>query len=313
MCRRFVEEGLEAALHERPRCGGPPRVTGDVEAQLMVLACSDPPEGRKRWTLRLLAEQMVALGKVDRLSNATVCRKLKANEIKPWKVKSWCIPKASAKFVAKMEDVLDVYARPYDSRFPVVCLDEASKELRSTPRGGQPTATGQTAREDYEYERHGTANIFLAVEPLAGKRTVRITDRRTSVDFARFMRQFVEVDYRHAQKVVLVTDNLNIHSVKALYEAFEPEVARRIARRVEWHFTPEHASWLNIAEIELAALATQCLNRRIGSKDELEWQVTAWQDSRNRQRSRVVWQFRTEDARIKLRRLYPRYKEPELV
>lgn len=313
VCRRFVEEGLEAALHERPRCGGPPRITGDIEAQLVVLACSDPPEGRKRWTLRLLAEQIVALGHIDRLSNATVCRKLKANEIKPWQVKSWCIPKASAQFVAKMEDVLDVYARPYDPHFPVVCLDEASKELRSTPHGTQPTVPCEAAREDYEYQRHGTANIFLAVEPLAGKRTVRVTERRTNVDFAQELRQLVEVDYRHAERVVLVTDNLNIHSVNALYQTFEPEIARRIARRVEWHFTPEHASWLNIAEIELAALATQCLSRRIGNKDELERQVAAWQDARNRSKSMVLWQFRTEDARTKLRRLYPRYKEPELM
>lgn len=312
-CRRFVQEGLKAALDEKPRCGGTPRVTGEVEAKLVVLACSAPPEGRKRWTLRLLADQMVALGHIDRLSNVTVYRRLKANEIKPWQVESWCVPKPSAKFVAKMEDVLDVYARPYDPRFPVLCLDEASKELRSTPREFTPAAPGQTAREDYEYVRHGTANLFLAVEPLAGKRTVRVTERRTNVDFARELRRLVEIDYRHAEKVMLVTDNLNTHSVNALYEAFEPEVARRIARRVEWHFTPEHASWLNIAEIELAALATQCLSRRIGSRDDLERQVTAWQDSRNRQRSKVVWHFRTEDARIRLRRLYPQYKVSELL
>lgn len=212
---------------------------------------------------------MVTLGHIDSLSNATVYRKLKANEIKPWQLKSWCIGKPSAKFV-KMEDVLDVYARPYDPRFPVVCLDEASKELRSTPHGSKPIFWGQIAREDYEYSRHGTANVFLAVEPLAGKRTVRVTERRTSVDFAEELRRIVEQDYYQAKKVVLVTDNLNTHTVNALYEAFEPEVARRIARKVEWHYTPEHASWLNIAEIELAALATQCLNRRIASKDDLE-------------------------------------------
>ncbi|WP_425145167.1 IS630 family transposase [Deinococcus sp.] len=311
VCRRYVQEGLNAALYERSRPGGLPRITGDVEAKLVMLACTDPPEGRRRWTLRLLADQMVALGHIDRLSNATVCRKLKANEIKPWQVKSWCIPKPSAKFVAKMEDVLDVYARPYDARFPVVCLDEASKELRSTPREALLPAVGLSVRQDYEYVRHGTANLFLSVEPLAGRRTIRVTERRTSADFARELRQLVEIDYRHADKVVLVMDNLSTHSVNALYETFEPEVARRIARRVEWHFTPEHASWLNIAEIELAALSTQCLRRRIGSRDDLEGQVTAWQDSRNRQRSQVVWQFRTEDARVKLRRLYPRYKVPE--
>ncbi len=313
VCRRLVYEGLHAALHEKSRSGGPPRITGDIEAELVVLACSEPPEGRKRWTLRLLADQMMVLGHIDQLSNVTVYRKLKANEIKPWQVKSWCIGKPSAKFVAKMEDVLDVYARPYNPRFPVVCLDEASKELRSTPRGSKPATLGQAAREDYEYSRHGTANIFLAVEPLAGRRTVRVTERRTSVDFAEELKRIVEQDYCHAEKVVLVTDNLNTHTVNALYEAFKPEVARRIARRVEWHYTPEHASWLNIAEIELAALGTQCLNQRIASKDDLERQITAWQDARNRKQARVVWQFRTEDARIKLRRLYPIHKDTEFM
>lgn len=308
--RRYADEGLQGALYERPRPGAPPKIDGVTEAQLVVLACSTPPEGRKRWTIRLLADQLVELGHLDSVGRMTVQRALKHNQIKPWRVKSWCVPKPSAKFVAKMEDVLDVYARPYDPRFPVVCLDEASKELRGTPREGQPTAPGHAAREDYEYTRNGTANIFLAVEPLAGKRSVRVTDRRANVDFAKELRRLVEVEYRHAEKVVLVTDNLSTHSVNALYEAFEPEVARRIARRVEWHYTPEHASWLNIAEIELAALATQCLKRRIASKDDLERQVTAWQDARNRQRSKVVWHFRTEDARIKLRRLYPTFHEP---
>jgi len=247
---------------------------------------------------------MVILGHVDSISNVTVYRKLKSNDVKPWQKKSWCTPKPSAKFVAKMEDVLDVYARPYDPRFPVVCLDEASKELHSTPRGTEPVMPGEPAREDYEYARHGTANIFLAIEPLAGKRSVRVTDRRTSVDFAQELRCLVEVEYRHAEKVVLVTDNLNTHTTAALYEAFEPEVAFRIASRVEWHYTPEHASWLNIAEI---ALSTECMGRRIASKEDLERQTTAWEDTRNRKRVKVVWHFCREHARIKLRRLYPKF------
>lgn len=279
--RRSADEGLQGALYERSRPGAAPKIDGITEAQFVMLACSMPPEGRKRWTVRLLADQLIELGHFDSIGRMTVQRALKQNQINPWRVKSWCVPKPSAKFVAKMEDVLDVYARPYDPRFPVICLDEASKELRGTPREGQPPASGQGAREDDEYTRNGTANIFLTVELLAGKRSVRVTDRRANVDVAKELRRLVEVEYRHAEKVVLVTDNLSTHSIHALYEAFEPEVARRIARRVEWHDTPEHASWLNIAEIELAALATQCLNRRIASKDDLERQVTAWQDARN--------------------------------
>lgn len=176
--------------------------------------------------------------------------------------------------------------------------------------GTEPMAPGKAAREDDEYTRHGTANIFLAIEPLAGKRSVRVTDRRTSVDFAQELRRLVEVEYRHAQKVVLVTDNLNTHTTAALYEAFEAEVAFHVASRIEWHDTPEHASWLNIAEIELAALSTECLGRRIGSKEDLERQTKAWEESRNRKRVKVVWHFKKEHARIKLRRLYPRFVTP---
>ena len=211
-------------------------------------------------------------------------------------------------FVAKMEDVLDVYTRPFDGAYPVVCVDEARKELHSTPRGALPVEAGQPRREDYVYERHGTANIFVSVEPLSGKRRIRITDRHTKLDFAEEIRCILEEDYPEAKKVVLVTDNLNTHGLHALYEAFEPEQAGRLARRLEWHFTPEHASWLNIAEIELSALSTQCLGGRVESRDVLETRVKHWENERNTRQVRIDWQFRSEDARIKLRRLYPRYK-----
>ena len=207
-----------------------------------------------------------------------------------------------------MEDVLAVYARPYNAKRPVICLDELSKQLHSTPHGSLALQPGQPAREDYEYARHGTANLFLAVEPLAGKRTVRVTERRTAIDFAHELRRIVMEDYAHAEKVVLVTDNLNTHSTAALYEAFEPHEARAITERIEWHYTPEHGSWLNMAEIELSALSSQCLNRRTESPQRLEQEVTAWQKSRNEQAVTINWQFTTHDARIKLRRLYPMLK-----
>ncbi len=205
------------------------------------------------------------------------------NELKPWRVKSWCLAKPSSHFVAKMEDVLEVYARPYNAKRPVICLDELSKQLHSTPHGSLALQPGQFAREDYEYTRHGTANLFLAVEPLAGKRTVRVTERRTAIDFAHELRRIVMEDYAYAEKVVLITDNLNTHTTAALYEAFEPEEARAITERTEWHYTPEHGSWLNMAEIELSALSSQCLNRRIESPQRLEREVAAWQKSRNEQ------------------------------
>lgn len=215
-------------------------------------------------------------------------------------------------FVAKMEDVLDVYARPYDPQRPVVCVDETTKELRSTPRGSLPVQAKRPEREDYVYERHGTANVFLSVEPLAGKRRVRLTEQHTKLDFAEELRCLLEEDYPAAEKVVLVTDNLNTHGLHALYEAFEPEHAGRLARRLEWHFTPEHASWLNVAEIELSALSLQAIGGRVGSREELTRRVECWEKERNQRQVCIDWQFRAEDARIKLRHLYPRYKPVKL-
>jgi len=204
-----------------------------------------------------------------------------------------------------MEDVLSIYHLPYNPKRPVVCMDECSKNLHSTPRGSLGIDTGQPMRQDYEYERHGTCNVFLFLEPLAGVRRVRVSDRRAALDFAEQLRLMVDADYPNAEKIVLVTDNLSTHTPAALYESFTPDEAWRIASKIEWHYTPEHASWLNIAEIELSVLTRQCLNRRLGSKDEVERQVTAWQDKRNQANTTVRWHFTTADARIKLRRLYP--------
>jgi len=219
-------------------------------------------------------------------------------------VKTWCIGKPSARYVAKMEDVLEVYARPYDSKRPVICMDEGAKELRSTPRGDLPMEEGKPRREDYEYERQGKANLFLSVEPLAGKRRVRITDRHTGMDFAEALKAIVDEDYPEAEQIVLVTDNLNTHNPASLYARFEPSEARRIAAKIEWHYTPEHGSWLNMAEIELSCLHRTCLSRRI-APDELPAEVEAWEKARNRAGTKIRWQFTTADARIRLRRLYP--------
>lgn len=220
-------------------------------------------------------------------------------------MKAWCIGKPSGKYVAKMEDVLDVYQRPYNPKRPVVCLDETSKELHTTPRGSLPLQPAQPAREDYEYERHGVANLFLAVEPLRGRRTVRVTARRTQRDFAEQLRLLADEDYPDAEIIVLVTDNLNTHGPGALYEHFAPEEAHRLAARFEWHYTPEHGSWLNIAECELSVLAKQCLHQRIADQDTLAHDVRAWAERRNKTCAKIIWQFTTADARIKLKRLYP--------
>ena len=230
----------------------------------------------------------------------------KKNELKPWLRQQWVIPpQANADFVCAMEDVLEVYTRPYDPARPVVCLDELSKQLVAETRTPVPAAPGQPERVDYEYERRGTANLFMVFEPLTGQRQVTVTARRTAVDFAKVVRAVLEVRYPHAERVILVLDNLNTHTPAALYEAFEPAVARRLVERLEIHHTPKHGSWLNRAEIELSVLSRQCLDRRIPDADTLTHEVAAWEQARNAIARPVDWRFTTPDARIKLKRLYP--------
>ncbi len=208
-----------------------------------------------------------------------------------------------------MEDVLEVYTRPYDQRFPQVCLDEKSKQLVSEVREPLAPAPGRPARHDYEYEREGTANLFIVSEPLAGWRHIRITERRTKLDWAHCIKELVDLHYPHAERIVLVMDNLNTHTPAALYEAFAPFEARRIARKLEIHYTPKHGSWLNMAEIELSALQRQCLNRRLADRGTVEREVAAWSTARNAAGAGIDWRFTTADARIKLRRLSPAFED----
>jgi len=205
-----------------------------------------------------------------------------------------------------MEDVLEVYARAYDANFPVVCMDESSIQLIGEVSDPIPAAPGHPELVDDEYVRKGVASIFLEVEPLGGKRQVKITERRTRQDWANFVREMLEERYPDAEKVVLVMDNLNTHSIASLYATFPPQEARNLAKRLELHFTPKHGSWLNIAEIELSVLKRQCLAGRIDCIDKMRAKVAAWNTDRNNRQTKVDWQFRTDDARIKLKRLYPK-------
>lgn len=210
-----------------------------------------------------------------------------------------------------MEDVLEVYTRPYDERFPLVCLDEKSKQLISEVREPLPAAPGRPARHDYEYKREGTANLFIVSEPLAGWRHISVTERRTKIDWAQCIQELVDVHYPRAEKIALVMDNLNTHTPAALYEAFAPSEARRFASRLEIHYTPKHGSWLNMAEIELSVLARQCLNQRIPDQNSLAEEVGAWESERNAAESSIEWRFTTTDARIKLKHLYPEIAEEQ--
>jgi hypothetical protein len=214
-------------------------------------------------------------------------------------------PDANAAFVAGMEDVLEVYQRPHDPEYPVVCLDETSKQLIAETRVPIAAKPGQRARRDYQYERNGTANLLMIFAPLEGWRHVEVTDRHTAVDYAQVLKAISDTNFPRAKKIVLVQDNLNIHRPASLYEAFPAAEARRLVERFEWHYTPKHGSWLDMAESELSVLSGQCLDRRIADKPALIEEVAAWEESRNKKHVKADWQFTTADARVKLKRLYP--------
>jgi transposase len=303
--KRFVEEGLEAALNEQPRQGGARKLTGREEATLVALACSKPPQGRARWTLELLTDEFVQMTDHDAISRETVRRRLKENQLKPWQRKMWCIPAVDSEFVTRMEDVLDLYAERPNSRRPVVCFDETPVQLIGETRLPVPTKPGQAARVDYEYRRNGTANLFVFLDAHRPWRHVKVTEQRTALDFAACMQDLVDIHYPTADRIRVVLDNLSTHKPKTLYETFAPEEARRILKRLEFHYTPKHASWLNMVEIEISVLSSQCLDRRIPDRQTLERETNAWTEGRNSTRSRIRWMFSVERAREKLGKVYP--------
>jgi len=303
--RRFVEEGLDAALSEEPRPGVDRKLAAKEEALLIATACAAPPAGRARWTLALLAGEMVRLTDHASLSTETVRRRLAENKLKPWQKKMWCIPKVDSEFVARMEDVLDLYAEEPDEKRPVVCFDETPRQLIGEARVPVAAKPGKKARYDYEYVRNGTANVFMMVDVNKPWRHAKVTDRRACADFAECMRELVDVHYPEADRIRVVMDNLSTHSATALYETFDAVEARRILRRLEIHYTPKHASWLNMVEIEIGVMVSQCLDRRIPSKDLLIKEVRAWERRRNRDKARINWLFTVDRAREKLGRAYP--------
>jgi transposase len=304
--QRFVEEGLERALSELPRAGAERKLGVVDESLLVAVACSEPPTGRARWTLQLLADEMVRLTAHESVSDETIRRRLGELQLKPWQEKMWCIPKVDAEFVARMEDVLALYAEPPDERRPVVCFDETPRQLIGEERVPVRAEPGKKRRYDYEYVRNGTANVFMFVDVNRPWRYAKVTDQRTCIDFAECMRDLVDIHYPDAERIRVVLDNLSAHSASALYQRFAPEEARRILDRIEFHFTPKHASWLNMVEIEIGVMVRQCLSRRIADKATLVSEIAAWQRRRNAERARIEWMFTVDRAREKLGRAYPR-------
>ncbi|MGH7340515.1 MAG: IS630 family transposase, partial [Candidatus Rokuibacteriota bacterium] len=303
--QRFVEEGMDRALTEAPRPRPERMLAIHEQALLVAVACSDPPKGRARWTLQLLADEMVQLTHHETISDETVRRRLAEVDLKPWQKKMWCVPKIDAEYVARMEDVLVLYAEPRDPKRPVVCFDETPRQLIGEARVPVRAQPGKRARFDYEYVRNGTANVFMFVDVHRPWRHAKVTDRRTCTDFAECMRDLVDVHYPKAERIRVVLDNLSAHSQSALYQAFEPAEARRILGRLEFHFTPKHASWLNMVEIEIGVLRGQCLDRRIAERETLIAEIAAWERLRNASGARVKWMFDTQRARAKLARAYP--------
>ena len=304
--RRFVEGNLDQALHEEPRPGATRKLSAQEEALLVATACARPPEGRARWTVELLAGEIVRLTEHESLSRETVRRRLAENELKPWREKMWCVPKINGEYVARMEDVLDLYAEPPGPKYPVVCLDESPVQLIGEVREPIAAAPGQIERVDYEYRRCGTVNLFVAVDPHRPWRKVSVTQKRTAQDYAERLRELVDVDDPDAECIRVVQDNLSTHTPGALYEAFPAPEAHRILERLEFHYTPKHASWLNMVEIEIGVLKGQCLDRRIDNHAELEREIAAWERRRNAAGARVKWMFTTEKARAKMGRAYPK-------
>ena len=319
--RVYATQGLESALHRKTRLTPPhiSKITGDYEAQVIATALGPAPEGRAKWTLRLLAEYCADREYIVSISHAAIGDMLNTNQVKPHLCKYWCTPKEhDAEFVMHMEDVLGIYKREYNPQIPVVCMDEkpvqlldeirervSAKPLRTDPDTGLPKPAA-VERIDSEYERCGTASIFMFTEPLGGWRHTEALETRKKEDFAVLMRKISQDHYPDVEKIILIADNLNTHRPSAFYEAFPPDVAYALAQKFEFHYTPKHGSWLNIAETELSSLSLQCLgNQRINSIGGLNEILSAWEIDRNARQKGVNWQFTAQDARIKLKRLYP--------
>jgi len=317
----YASQGLEAALNRKTRLTPPhvSKITGDFEAHVIATALSPAPKGKAKWTLRLLAEYCVEKQYIVSISHAAIGDMLNTNQVKPHLSKYWCIPKEhDAEFVLRMEDILGVYKKEYNPLVPVLCMDEkpvqlldeirdrvSAKPLRSDPDTGLPKR-GTVEKIDSEYVRNGTASIFMFTEPLGGWRHTVAMKTRKKGDFAFLMREISQQHYSDVEKVILIADNLNTHNPASFYEAFPPDVAYALAQKFEFHYTPKHGSWLNIAETELSSLSMQCLGKqRIASIDELNDILSAWEIDRNNRQKGVNWHFTAEDARIKLKRLYP--------
>ena len=306
--RRYTSEGIAKAItpDRNPNSDNARRkATGDVEARIVAKACSAPPEGYAKWTLTLLAKESAVILE-DSLSRATIGRILQRNDLKPHLSAYWCIPpEEDADFVANMEDILDVYQRPYDPKHPVWCMDEKPYQILGERREPIRMKPGSIEKVDYQYVRNGVVAVFCFIEPHTGRIEHSVEETRTAVDWAEKIKYLVDVIAPDAEKITLVMDNLNTHTVSSLYKAFPPAEAHRIRQKLEIHYTPKHGSWLDVAEIGIHIMTRECLERRIPSIENLRTELRAWNEAYDKEPSPVNWQFTTKESRTKLKRLYP--------
>lgn len=304
--KKFCAEGILAAVTPLRGPGSDTarlKVTGADEARIIAKACSAPPEGYCRWTLKLLSQEVVL---EEPVSVSTIGRVLRNNALHPHLDEYWCIPPGEdPEFVAKMEDILDTYEQPYDPKHPLWCVDEKPYQLLDEAREPLPMRPGDIKKVDSEYKRNGTVSIFCFIKPHTGEIRHSVEETRTAVDFAEKLKYLVDVIEPEAEKITLVMDNLNTHSIASLYKAFTPDEAARIRRKLDIHYTPVHGSWLDIAEIGINIMTRECLDRRIASIDILRSELECWNNRYNENPSPINWQFTTKDARVKLKHLYP--------
>jgi transposase len=307
--RQSAPEHIVDFLHDKPRSGSPIKIDSRVEANVTMIACSEPPAGSARWTLHMIADQLVQLSVTDSISHESVRRTLKKNKLKPWLSEQWCIGKITGDYLWRMEDVLYQYALPCDPLRPLICFDERPCFLIGDVGAVLPMSPGKAKRHHYEYEKQGSCCVFLAFEPHRGFRYVEVRQKRTAVDYAEFMQNLIEKHYSHVDYLRLVQDNLNTHTPGSFFEVLSAPEAFALSQRFEPPYTPIKGSWLNMAEIEFAALAKQCLDRRIPALDMLRQEGVAWAGRRNLERKTLNWRFSQKDARDKLQRHYQKIQK----
>lgn len=293
----YSELGLERALNDDPRPGPPPKFDDRIKARIVAIVCSDPPEGFDRWTLELLKSKIEKEKIVDSICKESIRVILQEHDLKPWQQEMWCVPKIDAEYASRMEAVLDIYEIPYNPQQPMICVDEKPVQLIADKRDPIPLKEGRQRKVDYEYKRNGTANVFCAVEPLAGKYFNKVTETKSGIEFGTFLGE-LEQSYSEAKKITLILDNFSSHTVKSVIAAHGEEEGTRIWNRFEVLYTPKHASWLNQGEIAIGMYSRQCLGHsRIGDIETLEKRTRAWNRYINRKKVKIQWNFTKEDAR----------------